>query len=169
MLQCSLSHPCTYSSSLCPHPGRVLCPWVPRAEAVEWLLAVPGWQGAGGAPACHQQPGREGSAGQVVWGPSGPAPQAASSRLISALLGAGTGGQAQLGPGNHSWGGDSALSLAHTTPAQPCMSCKRPRRAQPGPIDPGPGAFCSALLWPCLAVPGLHGDVMFGSAPLMTA
>lgn len=41
-------------------------------------------------------------------------------------------------------------------------------RQRHGSHRSGPGAICSVAPCPCLPSPGLHGDVMLGSAPPVT-
>lgn len=167
------SAPQEHPPSLCPPQGGTWKDVVPR-DADTPPGCGPRGRAASSARLAGTAPrvpklAASGQAGRARWaqcGPSGPTTRAACSHLNSALLGTWAGVHAHLGPGGPQL--DALLSPLIPPPAQPCVSCESPHGAQPGSIDPGPGAICSAALWPCLLYPGLHGDVMFGSAPPVT-
>lgn len=136
----------------------------PGAEVVVWLLAVSMWHMALQVPqlVTAGQAGSAVSVGrmQLLQCGQGLLPQPSPAGCLAG--GRGTAGVRvpQLGKGP---------AQLIPPPAQPRMSWWSPRGTQPAPIDPGRGAICSVVLRPCLPQPGLHGDVMFGSAPPVTA
>lgn len=139
------------------------------AEVVAWLQAVPIWHTALQVPQLTTggQAGSAVSVGRMQL--LGASSMGKDSCLSSALLGVWLEAGAQLGVRVPQLGKGPALSRAHPTTSPALYELVDLHGTQPAPIDPGRGAICSVVLWPCLPLPGLHGDVMFGSAPPVTA